>query len=163
MEGVSVGSPVIGNNGNNIYVVHNVKQKTTGHFSRGYLSIFRKEDATIIFRDSSDEYAPFGPLAISTKYGKDTIYWGQAWDSGHRLLGRVYSYDSNNNKIISLQKTNWSVTAAPFISKNGDSVWFGASKTSLWGWTNGRDLRTDPSFGVKVGTIPKLSNSRKFK
>lgn len=160
--GVAIGTPVIGNNGNLLYITHNVKQRKSDKFARGFLSILRSRDGYVIFNDSADSSAPFGPLALSSRNGKDTLYWGQSWDSGYTLSGRMYQYDSVHERIVHLQRTNWSVDSAPLVSKHGHSLWVGGSQSHIFGWLYRKTFTGDPTYSRQVGPLPRHATTRKW-
>ena len=160
LNGVAMGSPVLGIGGRYIYITHNTKQRDAAGFTRGFLSAIDQKNGRLVFSDSADNFAPFGPPAITFRYGNDILYWGQSWDNGNRLSGCLYKYVNGSKKIAVIQKLNWSVSAAPLISESGTSIWMGGTESSLSGWTNRQRFSNLPTFRKKVGSTPKRSTTR---
>ena len=67
VDGVAVGTPIIGSEGKLIYTNHNTKITGADQSTRGFFSVFRVRDGVVLYSDSADEFAPFGPLALVRK------------------------------------------------------------------------------------------------
>jgi len=141
LEGIVEGMPQINKDGSRIYVTHNNKNRETGNYTDGKISMIRHEfgtksgvdlDGDLIF-GIQDYKSPFAPLTISNIDG-DFMYFGEKWNDGSASYGSTY--ECNGTHVRALIRTSWSTAAAPTLAKDGKSMWMVGAKSSVHGWVD---------------------------
>lgn len=175
LNGVVVGKPVASNDGDKIYVVHNVPNNNYASSSsptRGQVSVIdagRSNPIVTASLSALNQPGPFGPPTGATisSGGKvqDVIVVAEAWDSGYSTTkGMVYmmrpsslydTFSGQGNDAYQLQMISdlsVSSSARPFLTADGTDVFVGTAGAGLIAISGGSNNNFSPSWTVQLDT-----------
>jgi hypothetical protein len=181
LDGVAVGKPVASQDGDKLYVAHNVLNSVGSPPTRGQISVISlgNNPSVIASLSALNQPGPFGPPAgatISTG-GKvqDVIVVAEVWDSGYSSTkGMVYMmrpsslYDSNGgqgNEAYELQLVSdlaISTYARPSLTADATEVFVGTSGAGLTGMT-GDSSKFSKAWNVQLETNKGNASQRKYR
>jgi hypothetical protein len=158
VDGVVQGTPVVGQNGRAVYVVHNAVAAT---FPKGKLSVVLiNDDAPIITASKSswNPNAPFGPPSRAIGFDNnrggehDIIAIAESWGEGYLQQGSIHllvpstlfantgGVGEESYELRFASAYPFSAVARPTLSADGASLWIAAQASNIAGWTGNRDL-----------------------
>lgn len=149
VDGIVIGTPII--SGDVVFTTHNACSQGDQQYIHGKFSVVDvKYGVTYEVPPQGaggfgvvEKIAPFGPVAVDNS---SNAYWAETWNFGASSFGMTYKFDGEN--ITGLTRTSWSTKGAPVVSKDGSSMWFGGSGSSMHGWVHGREFHKTPSWSV---------------
>lgn len=172
VDGVIQGTPVVGQNGGAVYVVHNAVGAT---LPKGKLSVVLiNDDAPTITASVSswNPNAPFGPPSHAIGFDSnrggehDIIAIAESWGEGYLQQGSIHllvpSTQFVNNGGVGAESYElrfasaypFSAVARPALSADGASLWIAAQASNIAAWTGNRDL-SDVLSGKQQNRNPR--------
>ena len=158
VDGVIQGTPIVGHNGQAVYVAHNA---VTATLPKGKLSVVLINDDAPTITSSKSSWnpaAPFGPPSHAIGFDNslggehDIIAIAESWGEGFLQQGSIHllvpsslfadaggvGEDSYELRLASAYSL--SAVARPALSADGSSLWIAAQASNIAGWTGNRDL-----------------------
>lgn len=153
LEGYVSGTPVIGADGDKVYIAHNIPSTGPSPY-RGKITVISDNggDWLLATELTPSEGAPFGPLAIQSKdFGgadQDFVFWSESWGDGYVQDGTLWalvpseSYadlfgigdDAYQVRTVSRWQTP-SITP-PIVNADVTKVWVAGNAGILAGWVD---------------------------
>lgn len=158
VDGVIQGTPIVGQNGRAVFVVHNAVTETLP-IGRVSVVLINDDAPTITARYNSwNPNAPFGPPshAIGDDNNRggehDIIAIAESWGEGYDERGSIHllvpsdQFESRGGvgeesyELRFVSQYGFSAVARPAVSANGESLWIAAQGSNIAGWTGRQDL-----------------------
>jgi hypothetical protein len=155
VDGVIQGTPVVGQNGQAVYVVHNAVDE-------GKLSVVLINDdaptITASMFSEENENAPFGPPSHAIGFDNnrggehDIIAIAESWGEGFLQEGSIHllvpsdrfadtgGVGEESYELLFASGYPFSAVARPALSADGASLWIAAQSSNIAGWTGNQDL-----------------------
>lgn len=187
LNGVIVGKAIVGDGGEELYVVHNVPNNIGLSPTRGKVSVVLLGGSTPVVTAAVsplNRYGPFGPATGSTVTigGKkrDILVVAEAWDHGYTEDGQAYFFmpsslhdqfsgqgnDAYELRVISDWK--YSSVSRAALKKDGTAVYLGGTSAHLDGWTSlsgvlqGQEQSVNPTWDISLDHSKANASQRKF-
>jgi len=138
LSGYVVGTPVIGVDGTNIYVSHNIRNSSGDY--EGFITVILGSKGVVLYSElqEADRIGPYGPLAntVGTD-GSDLVMWADSSSDGYASSGGtifmlVQSQNSSGLEVKSFSNSTFtSVTKPAFLNT---SMWMGGHESRLAAW-----------------------------
>lgn len=180
VSGYAVGTPVIGNDGDKIYVATNVPVSTVD--SNGN-TVFKDDGRVRVISNnggtpfvtatkfSRGRTAPFGPLGIRTvTFGgknRDLIFFAESLEKGFADDGHLHfltpsaSFDeafgrgNDSYNLITFSEWGKSSVVRPTVSTDGVLIWLGGTGSIIAGWPDIEDMLDSVEFESSFPIEPK--------
>lgn len=179
MDGIVVGTPLVGFNSTVIYVSQNVNG-TNG--LQGHITVISPMNsaANVTASLKSDfSSAPFGPPSITTVQNFDIVAVAESGDDGYSTHGAVYlllPFSGPPGKhakytLVLASALPFSSVTPPTLSASGLSMWVGGEGSNIAGWTGNRGLggvvtlqqvNANPLWSTVIPPNPQNISMRKF-
>jgi hypothetical protein len=167
LSGYVVGTPVIGVDGTNIYVSHNIRNSSGDY--EGFITVILGSKGVVLYSElqEADRIGPYGPLAntVGTD-GSDLVMWADSSSDGYASSGGtifmlVQSQNSSGLEVKSFSNSTFtSVTKPAFLNT---SMWMGGHESRLAAWIiDGGSQEELPTWRKNVQPTERNVSQRKF-